>query len=661
MKNILLILLAILCTLQSNSQVLTGIITDDNGLPIDNARITLFNNDTSLFRETRTAINGRYVIDNLPDGGPYLFFGVSSIGKEYFQNATTGIIDTLEWNAVLMPETNTGSWEIIMQSPHALGGTDLGIVMPDGSIYYCHSTKDPFYFVPSENDTLIAIGHDKVQGCVGPALLSDGKLLFAGGTEQEIYGPGTRKVKTFDPLSNQWTYLPNMLDYRWYPSLAPLYDDRLLIVGGGGLDNPKRVKTSEVYDPFTGTTIEADTVKLGNEVSPILPLLNGKILMTHRPPQLFDPETMQWNEAADFVQGNRLPNGDHSDHELVLLPDGKVLAVGYKSFTPGIPGVNLEVYDPEENIWSLRSNLSPTRSRAKAVLLPDQKVIVMGGYKEESIDPSPVNNWGYMDLTDQYDPASDTWRRLSPMNINREYHAITALVPDGRIIAVGGEGSPGNEPPESLIEAFSPPYLFKGIRPEIRNLTIHEFKRKGTIEFDIAKTNALTGVVLMSNPVLTHFMNSGNNRFLNLEFEQNGNQIKAFLPDDSLRLMPGWYMLFAMVDDIPSVAQIVKVEKGASIVTNTEVVLNNEFAFDVYPNPASDQLFIKVANSIAQGELTIEVFDGIGRKIYNQRIQSQLSPSSHEINLPISISPGIFYIKLSTQGESKIQKIIISK
>jgi hypothetical protein len=234
-------------------------------------------------------------------------------------------------------------------------------------------------------------------------------------------------------------------------------------------------------------------------------------------------------------------------------------------------------------------------------------------------------------------------------------------VPDGRIIAVGGEGSPGNEPPESLIEAFSPPYLFKGIRPEIRNLTIHEFKRKGTIEFDIAKTNALTGVVLMSNPVLTHFMNSGNNRFLNLEFEQNGNQIKAFLPDDSLRLMPGWYMLFAMVDDIPSVAQIVKVEKGVSIVTNTEVVLNNEFAFDVYPNPASDQLFIKVANSIAQGELTIEVFDGIGRKIYNQRIQSQLSLSSHEINLPISISPGIFYIKLSTQGESKIQKIIISK
>ena len=660
MKFIFLFAITLIAFANLDAQVLTGIISNDLGSPISNARVTLFNNDTSLFRETRTDINGRYVIDNLPGGGPYLFFGVSSLGREYFQNATTGIIDTLEWNAVLLPETNTGSWEIIMQSPHPLGGTDLGIVMPDGSIYYCHSTKDPFYFIPSENDTLIAIGHDKVQGCVGPALLSNGKLLFAGGTEQEIYGPGTRKVKTFDPLSNQWTYLPNMLDYRWYPSLTPLYDERLLIVGGGGLDNPKRVKTSEVYDPFTGTTIEADTVKLGNEVSPILPLLNGKILMTHRPPQLFDPETMQWDEAADFVQGKRLPNGDHSDHELVLLPDGKVLAVGYKSFTPGVPGVNLEVYDPDENTWTLRSHLSPTRSRAKAVLLPDQKVIVMGGYKEDNTDPSPVNNWGYMDLTDQYDPATDTWRRLSPMNINREYHAITALVPDGRIIAVGGEGSPGNEPPQSIIEAFSPPYLFKGVRPEIHDLLTTEYKRNGIIQFHVEKTNAVTGIILMSNAVLTHFMNSSNNRFLELEFEKVGNEVKAFLPEDSLQLMPGWYMMFAMVDDIPSVGKIIKISSGVSVVTSVTDPLFSNIKFNVFPNPATGRFFVEIEDHGNHRNLALEIFDLDGKSILQRSIHSEDAPSSVEIILPKNISAGIYYVKLSSDNDHAIKKVMLN-
>lgn len=659
MKHILFLALTVIAFVNVNGQGLTGIVINDKGLPVSNARVTLFNNGHSIFRETRTDLNGRYIIDNLPGGGPYLFFGVSAVGKEYFQNATPGILGTLEWNAILYPETNSGTWDIIMQSPHPLGGTDLGVLMPDGSIYYCHNTRDPFIFIPEESDTAITKGHDKIQGCVGPALLSNGKVFFAGGTEQEIYGPGTRKVKTFDPETQQWLLLPNMLDYRWYPSIAPLYDERLLIVGGGGLNNPKRVKTSEVYDPATGTTIEADTVKLGNEVSPILPLLNGKILMTHRPPQLFDPETMQWDVAADFVQGNRLPNGDHSDHELILLPDGKVLAVGYKSFTHGVPGVNLEMYDPEENVWSLRSNFSPTRSRAKAVLLPDQKVIVMGGFKEDASDPSPVNNWGYMDITDQYDPASDTWRRLTPMNINREYHAITALVPDGRIIAVGGEGSPGNEPPQSIIEAFSPPYLFKGVRPEIHDLLNAEYKRGGVVEFRVEKTNAATGVILMSNTVLTHFMNSGNNRFLELEFEQTGKEIKAFLPDDSLRLMPGYYMLFVMVDDIPSIGKIIKVERGRDIISSISTMLEIE-SFNVYPNPSDGNFNLEFEKNIPAQSFVVELIDIEGKILVNEKIETNKGDLQMKLNSYQKIVPGIYTLRISYGNEIRTKKIIIN-
>jgi len=440
-----------------------------------------------------------------------------------------------------------------------LGGTDLGVLMPDGKIYYCHSTKDPFYFDPVSNDTIFTIGDVNVQGCVGPIQNEDGKVWFMGGTLQETYGPGTRRVKNFNPVNNSWKIQPDMLDYRWYPTVALLPNGKFLIAGGGNLDNPVRTNTSEIYDPSTGQSFFTGDLAIGNEVSPIVVLYNGKVLMTHRPPQLFDPETNQWANAGSFVQSPRTPNGDHSDCELVLMPDGEAIAVGYKTFTPGVYGSFIERYDPELDVWSLGSSMLPIRSRAKTCLLPDKKILVMGGYKEDQTN-AIVNQWGYMKLTDLYDPAADSWRRLDNLNYFREYHALTILVPDGRVIAVGGEGAPGNEPPFSVIEAFKPPYLFRGVRPEIDSLYQASFARGSKIELDFSKTDSVTEVILMSNAVVTHFMNSGNNRYLSLDYTQSGNHISASLPRDSVKLIPGFYMLFIMVDEIPSVGKIVHVQ-----------------------------------------------------------------------------------------------------
>ncbi len=75
--------------------------------------------------------------------------------------------------------------------------------------------------------------------------------------------------------------------------------------------------------------------------------------MTHRPPQLFDPDTNAWRSTMDFQQGDRMPNGGHADHELQMLPDGRVAAIGYKSFDLD-PGRMLEIHDPSSETWSFR-------------------------------------------------------------------------------------------------------------------------------------------------------------------------------------------------------------------------------------------------------------------------------------------------------------------
>ncbi len=620
---------------------------DSSSIGIAGARITLFDSTLSYFAEKRTDVSGTFTINNIPAGNYSL--GAEKITMEYFQQTIIVPIST-QLGITLQRESQPGNWTTIIQSPEALGGTNLGILMPNGRIFYCHNTKDPFYFDPTINDTIGVIGDTAVQGCTGPLLMPNGLVIMAGGTLQEVYGPGCRRVKTFDYTNNVWALRDSLLDFRWYPTVTKLADNRVLIYGGGNLNNPQRTSSSELYDPVTWTTQWTDSLSIGNEVSPNVLLYNGKVLMTHRPPMLFDPVTMQWDSAGQFVQGPRMPNGDHADHELVQLSDGDVMAIGYKSFNANL-GTFVERYNHISDSWSLGSSISPIRSRAKTVLLPNEKIAVIGGYKEDVNDTTSVNQWGYMNLCDEYDPVADSWRRLSRLNIQREYHCNAILVPDGRVIAVGGEGQPGNEPPFSYIEAFSPPYLYRGIRPVINNLSTNNFQRGTSITFEIGFTDSVTKVFLYSTQSVTHFMNTGNNRFVHLNFNQSGNTILITLPNDSLIIPDGFYMLFAMVDDIPSVAKMISMS-GSNLTQINEIDLSNKISF--YPNPAFDELMFDFNNE--NESITIRILDLAG-KLYKV---IKIAGTQEKISLN-DISPGSYLLQFTSDQLNETKKLIVMK
>jgi hypothetical protein len=206
------------------------------------------------------------------------------------------------------------------------------------------------------------------------------------------------------------------------------------------------------------------------------------------------------------------------------------------------------------------------RYRPNVTLLPGKKILVMGGYKQDKSAPGDTNVWGQVKLADLYDPVADKWRRLAEMNVAREYHATPVLVPDGRVVMVAGEGSPGNEPDKSVLEVFRPPYLFRGVRPIISGLSRISAARGESLEFQVSRTNAPTQVILMSLSANTHFMESGNNRYLELEFALNGNKVTAKLPTEAARLPLGYYMLSVLVDDIPSAGLILRIQKEPTAV-----------------------------------------------------------------------------------------------
>ena len=60
--------------------------------------------------------------------------------------------------------------------------------------------------------------------------MADGRLLVVGGNNSDNYG--IKDVNIFDPVSKTWTRVADMKMARWYPSVVPLPDGRVVVVGG---------------------------------------------------------------------------------------------------------------------------------------------------------------------------------------------------------------------------------------------------------------------------------------------------------------------------------------------------------------------------------------------------------------------------------------------
>ena len=534
-------------------------------------------------------------------------------------------------------------------------------MLPDGRIFYCHDTQDPILFDPRNNSVTKAAKSQSIQGCAAVGLIQDGRIIFVGGAATEVYGPGTRQVKTYNSVKDEWMVQNTINDYRWYPSMIQLPDGDLLAIGGGGLANPIRVKTCEIMDHNSMVWNYTDSIAIGNEVSPIALLKTGEVFMTHRPPQLFNPMTKKWRLAADFIQGPRNPDGQHPDHEITVLPNGKVVSIGYDSrYYPDKPADNVEIYDPVSNSWKLGANMLPIRYWCKSTLLPDKKILVTGGFKVTPGDTSYVNEWGAMRLADMYDPSNDSWQRMSGLNFAREYHSTPLLIPDGRVVITGGEGKPGEQPKDtSVIEAFSPPYLFKGIRAEMKDLNLTDFPRGSEIVFRIAKTAAPTSIILKGTEAVTHFMNTGIARFLELPFIQNGDTIHAKLPSDKVELPIGFYILFALTDDIPSVGKIVHISPANVNGLPSQNNVTNEFLkLSNFPNPfhrnTTIHFFLPEATNVS-----IDINSVLGKTIKSYSFEEYpLGWNDFSIDEP-NLLPGVYYLQLKMKDALMTTKLCI--
>ncbi len=153
----------------------------------------------------------------------------------------------------------------------------------------------------------------------------------------------------------------------------------MLVAGGTNL-NGFSTKTTEIYDPATGTWT----------------LTQNMLTMRETP---FDP---------------------------ILLSDGKVLAAGGNDQN----AVNCELYDPAAGKWSITGSLNEGRWLFGATKLNDGRVLVAGGYPNGHTP-------GFVPDSELYDPVSGSWSLSGALNRGRAGH-VQELLADGRVLIAGG-------------------------------------------------------------------------------------------------------------------------------------------------------------------------------------------------------------------------------
>jgi hypothetical protein len=96
------------------------------------------------------------------------------------------------------------------------------------------------------------------------------------------------------------------------------------------------------------------------------------------------------------------------------------------------------------------------RAFSNSVVLPNGYVVVIGG---QSI-PEPFTDTAAILVPEIWNPTTQQFSLLNPMQTPRTYHSTAILLPDGRVF-VGGGGQCGAGCPENHLNAeiLTPPYL----------------------------------------------------------------------------------------------------------------------------------------------------------------------------------------------------------
>ncbi len=484
--------------------------------------------------------------------------------------------------------------------------------------------------------------------CAGNSFLPDGRLLVAGGTLQFNPVLGSKQAYLFDPPTESWVRTADMADGRWYPTCLTLPDGRVVTMSGVNGTNGALNPDIERWDAAGSGTWSL----LGQKTIPDYPylhVLSNGLAFRSGPDALtetYDPGSNTWSPVANRIVADRY------EAPSVLLPPAldRVMVIGGYAEPNGTPTNSVEVVDLTQGSpqWSLVSHMQYPRIEHNAVLLPNATVLVVGG---RSTTPSFT---GSVLIPEVYDPASGTWAPLAPHTERRTYHSTAVLLPDGRVMAAGGDYRPSGE-------IFSPPYLFRGPRPTIVSAPA-ELGYGGSFSLDFTSTTTANTIVLMGLSAVTHSNNMGQ-RYVRLAggtIPGGGGAVTIPGPASRNIAPPGYYMLFVVdANGVPSISSMVRV--GSTV---TGVPYSSPSSISSIELAVRADREIVFAFTSAPAKVQVHIVDVQGRII--KRLADKIMPPSRysmrwdaRDEQGATVASGIYFVRLRANGFVRSAKLVL--
>jgi hypothetical protein len=416
-----------------------------------------------------------------------------------------------------------------------------------------------------QTDAFASVPYGRNLFCAGHLLLADGRVLVVGGHVAPY--DGLRDATLFNAATNTWSRASDMQNARWYPSSVLLGDGRALVLGGDNIaqdrsNQPHPLEDAsvnslpEVFDPTTGNWQQLTGSTLTTPLYPFMFVMaDGRVFVAGPDTQsrILNPANWQWsNSAVSPVDGMSavmyrpnqvMKSGSWSDPDF----NGSKL---YQT-TNRTAVIDLSAPTPQ---WRETAGMAFGRGYHNLTLLPDGTVLASGGgSNSDGVDITksvlPAEIWN---------PDSETWRTVAPLQNGRLYHSTALLLPDGRVLMAGGGQLPGSiAVNQRNAEIYSPPYLFKGPRPTIASAP-SVLQYGGTFQVATPSPGSIAKVALIRTPSVTHAFDQ-NQRYVPLSFNTSGGVLNVTAPANANLAPPGYYMLF-LVDSngVPSTAAIVR-------------------------------------------------------------------------------------------------------
>ena len=494
-----------------------------------------------------------------------------------FSAGTAGVTSSSLVLNPLPPEAQTGKWDppvpwdivplhlSLMPTGKLLG---WGKYEPDGRMGM------PRLWNPSAGPPTGAsmIHADTMLFCAGHALMADGRLMVSGGHKDDDRGLDVTNI--FDPVTESWIGgLPRMAKGRWYPTVTTLADGRLVTVAGRDTTSTV-VLVPEIWEGGRWVELPGASLRLPYYPRQFL-APNGKVFYAGERVQArwLDVDAVtakgrgRWSTSSSLV--HLWPfNRDYGS--AVMYDTGRILVVGGggdlnwstpdpRSSTPTATAETIDLNGSGPR-WSATDQMHFPRRHLNATVLPDGKVLVTGGTSSGGFNTMA----GAVRAAEAWDPETGRWTLLASNAVDRVYHSVSLLLPDGTVLhgASGDANVPNTAqryPREPSHEVFRPPYLFRGTRPTVTGLskTVVTWGER----FNVSTPNAaqITRVRWIRLGSVTHAFDT-NQRANTLAFSVGSGVVKVTVPNNSRRAPPGHYVLFLLNrNGVPSTGTIVQV------------------------------------------------------------------------------------------------------